>query len=333
MQDDELVRILDALLAGEEPHGDGPVLDRLGQLHSRLQARDREIVLLRSGLEVINEGVARLASLDFDLTLHADTGDVDIDAAQAGLAMLAEELEHGRMALIEARDRAVSASRAKSSFLANMSHELRTPLNAILGYTELVLDELGERGEHALELGHVLRASEHLLELITAVLDLERLEAGRTDFEIEPLGCGTIVEEVVMTTHFGVHTNGNELEVSCRSEQQVLADRTRLRQILINLVSNAAKFTRNGRIRLQVRDDGRMVCFDVQDTGMGISPERLVSVFEAFDRGGLDSTAPQRGTGLGLAIARSFAEGMNGSLTAESEVGQGSVFRLRLPAA
>lgn len=255
------------------------------------------------------------------------------------VAATCERLRADRRELAAARDAADAANVAKSVFLANMSHELRTPLNAIIGYAELLAeDHTGDHPEEEADLAKILRSGRHLLRLISDILDLSKLDAGRVEVTPERIQVELLCEQVLDEVRPLAEANGNvvRLEVS-REARTVSADRIRLRQVLENLLSNAAKFTRGGTVRLVVEGaihaDRPCVVFRVVDTGVGIAPEHLDAVFEPFVTGDLSSNGRrQGGTGLGLAISRRFARLMGGDLGVESEVGRGSTFSLRLPA-
>jgi GAF domain-containing protein/DNA-binding response OmpR family regulator len=229
------------------------------------------------------------------------------------------------------------ASRHKSQFLASMSHELRTPLNAIIGLTEMMVTNAPRFGtEKAAEpLRRVHRAGTHLLGLINQVLDLSKIEAGKLELNPESINLVRLIDEVVGTARQLAEQNKNRLVVEVQDKLGMLtADPMRLRQILLNLLSNACKFTKQGDIALRVRKvaDGRgWIEFAVADTGIGMTAEQQAKLFEEFTQA--DSTTAQRygGTGLGLAITRKLARMMGGDVTVESEPGKGSVFTVRLP--
>jgi signal transduction histidine kinase len=242
-------------------------------------------------------------------------------------------------ALRLARDAALQASEAKSEFLANMSHELRTPLNAIIGYGELIREEVEEEGNagRVEDLNKQLAAAHHLLGLIDDILDLSKIEAGRLDLSIAPIDVTELITEVRATALPLAARQGNTFEVHLEPELgAIIGDRTRLRQILLNLLSNAAKYTEGGAIHLSVRRSGEAgrdwLVFEVRDTGVGISPEALSRLFGAFERGDRSTRRRYRGTGLGLAITQRLCEHMGGRVSVDSEVGRGSVFTVRLPA-
>ncbi len=241
---------------------------------------------------------------------------------------------------ILARETAEAANRAKSSFLANMSHELRTPLTAIMGYSELLEMELVQRGvtDVTEELTTIRKAGSHLLDLINNILDLSKIEADRMEVYPERFQIATLVADVEGTVRPLIEHNQNSLSVEDADlAGSMIADATKVRQILLNLLSNAAKFTYQGRIWLRVHrqsapDSGDQIVFVVADTGPGIAPEYLPHVFEAFTQADTSATRRQGGTGLGLAISQRFCQIMGGEISVTSQLGQGSTFVVRLPA-
>jgi len=229
------------------------------------------------------------------------------------------------------------ASQHKSQFLANMSHELRTPLNAIIGLTEMMVTNAARFGtEKALEpLRRVNAAGTHLLSLINEVLDLSKIEAGKLELNPEPVNLGRLIDEVIGTAGQLAEKNQNRLVVEAQENLGALnADSMRLKQILLNLLSNACKFTKEGEVALRVRKvaDGRdWVELAVADTGIGLTAEQQAKLFQEFTQA--DSLTARRygGTGLGLALSRKLARMMGGDVTVTSEPGKGSVFTVRLP--
>ncbi|HMQ34839.1 MAG TPA: ATP-binding protein [Chloroflexaceae bacterium] len=230
-----------------------------------------------------------------------------------------------------ARAEAEAASRAKSTFLANMSHELRTPLNAIIGYSELLLDEV-EGAEQAADLRRIKGAGAHLRSLIDDLLDHAKLEAGRIDLRPAPVALPALLDEVAATVGHLAAQNRNRLTVALAPDlPPLLADEVRLRQILLNLLSNACKFTEDGRVELRVRREGDALLFAVSDTGIGMGPEQLARIFQPFVQATGHTVRRYGGTGLGLSIARQLARMMGGEITVRSTPGRGSVFTLSLP--
>ncbi len=248
------------------------------------------------------------------------------------------ERKHYEETLTAARDQAEAMSRTKSSFLANMSHELRTPLNAIIGLSEMMVSNAPRFGtEKAAEpLSRVNRAGKHLLDLINQVLDLSKIEAGKLDLNLETVKILPLVEEVVGTARGLAEQNKNRLIVECAPDiAPLLVDPLRLRQILLNLLSNACKFTKGGEVSLRVTSvsiEGRnWVDFAVADTGIGMTPEQVNKLFEEFVQADQTTARNYGGTGLGLAITRKLCRMMGGDALVTSEIDKGSTFIARLP--
>jgi len=245
-------------------------------------------------------------------------------------------LYHDITELLRARRDAEQANTAKSQFLASMSHELRTPLNAIIGYSEMLQEDAADRGELASvpDLQKIHGAGKHLLALINDVLDLSKIEAGKMQLFLESFEITPLVEQVATTVRPLVEKNANQLAVRCAADLGAMhSDATRLRQVLLNLLSNACKFTDHGAIDLNVTRDGAEVVFQVRDNGIGMTPDQLSRLFEAFTQAEASTAAKYGGTGLGLAISRRFCQLMGGDVAVESVAGTGSVFTVRLPAA
>ncbi len=231
------------------------------------------------------------------------------------------------------------ASKLKSQFLANMSHELRTPLNAIIGVTEMLHEDARDlkRADEIEPLERVLRAARHLLELINDILDLSKIEAGRMDIHVEAFDIAPLVEDAIATIGPLAAKNGNELIVHCPADiGEMQADQTRIRQALLNLLSNANKFTEHGRVTVEVTRSTAagvaMITLAVSDTGIGLSPEQMGRLFQEFVQADSSTTRKYGGTGLGLAISRRFCQMMGGDITVASELGEGSTFSIHLPA-
>jgi PAS domain S-box-containing protein len=240
--------------------------------------------------------------------------------------------------LLEARDAAETANRAKSRFLASMSHELRTPLNAIMGYSYLLKEEAAEMRQERMipDLDRIRAAGKHLLDLINEILDLSKIESGRMDLHIEPFDVPEMVRDVIATVQPLASRNGNTLNVHCPAEfGQMRSDLTKTRQILFNLLANACKFTHDGRIEMQVTSHpdrrGDRVRFLVSDTGIGMTPEQMDLIFEEFSQADSSTTRRYGGTGLGLAITRRFSHMLGGHLMVSSVPGAGSTFAVMLP--
>jgi signal transduction histidine kinase len=239
-----------------------------------------------------------------------------------------------------AKDTAASANKTKSAFLANMSHELRTPLNAIIGYSEMLSEEAIESGNRTAigDLEKINVSGHHLLSLINDVLDLSKIEAGRMEFVFEDFSVEPVINEVVATIRPSVDKNNNELHVYLEGDNYVLhADKMRFKQVLYNLLSNANKFTKHGNINISVKEqtqDGRnWLSIEVKDSGIGMSPEQMDRVFEAFTQADPSISKEYGGTGLGLAISRRICKLMEGEISVDSVEGVGSSFTVILPAA
>ncbi|RNB86999.1 response regulator [Brevibacillus fluminis] len=249
-----------------------------------------------------------------------------------------EELVNERtLELSKARDEAVEANQIKSQFLANMSHELRTPLNAIIGYSEMLKEEAEEMGEQAFadDLDKINTAGKHLLALINDILDLSKIEAGKMDIYLESCEIASLVRDVVTTVRPLVETNNNQLDVSELPEGIMKTDVTKLRQILLNVLSNACKFTKEGTILLsaeyEMRQGKQGIRFQVRDTGIGMTEEQLARLFEAFKQADSSTTRKYGGTGLGLAISQKLCQIMGGDIQVASEFGKGTTFTIWLP--
>ena len=237
-----------------------------------------------------------------------------------------------------AEEQAIQANRTKSAFLASMSHELRTPLNAIIGYTELLSDEMLDSGEtvYVDDLGRVHGAAKHLLELINDILDLSKIEAAKMEIFMERVVIGVLVSEIAATTMPLALKNDNRLVFSCDDETfEFTSDRTKLKQILLNLISNACKFTRKGQVEVicgrDERDEVELMVMKVRDSGVGIPAERLEAIFQAFTQADEKVSVDFGGTGLGLAISKRLAEMLGGDITVTSVVGEGSTFEVIIP--
>lgn len=236
-------------------------------------------------------------------------------------------------AMSMAYDEAVRASKSKTSFLANMSHELRTPLTAVLGYTEMLSEDVTEIGRPEMleDLGRIRTAATHLLGLINDVLDLSKVEAGRSSFNMQETRVAPLLASVASLVGPLAAKNANEVVLDVGPATSAWLDADRLRQVLINLAGNACKFTQGGTITLWARTRGNDVVVRVADTGIGMTEEQLGRVFEAFEQATNDTRYEYGGTGLGLSISRSLCQGMGGDITARSEFGQGSTFEVVLP--
>ena len=240
--------------------------------------------------------------------------------------------------LILAKSVAEEASVAKSAFLANMSHELRTPLNAIIGYSEMLGEDAEDRGDTEVQtdLLKITKAGHHLLSLITDVLDLSKIEAGRMELHLESVEAGEVVHAAVATSQSLATARNNELTVSgLDGLGKIRSDQTKVQQILLNLIGNACKFTSDGRVDLRCRreqgDAADWLVVDVNDTGIGMTPDQVSRLFREFMQADASTTRRFGGTGLGLAISQRLCRLMGGDITVHSVLGQGSTFTMRLP--
>ena len=250
------------------------------------------------------------------------------------------ERRHAEEEVAKAKETAETANRTKSLFLANMSHELRTPLNAILGYSEMLQEEAIERhlvGEFGADLEKINGAGKHLLTLINDILDLSKIEAGKMDLYLESFDLTEMIDDVASTIRPMVEKNANTLQIQRAPDLGAMhADQIKVRQALFNLLSNAVKFTHEGNITLEAArqnmDGTEWIVFRVTDTGIGLSPEQIVKLFQDFTQADASTTRKFGGTGLGLVLTRRFCQMMGGDVTAHSVSGAGSVFTIKLPA-
>jgi signal transduction histidine kinase len=261
-----------------------------------------------------------------------------VDASNAALRVeVARQAEH-RRALEAARAEAEEANRAKSQFLTTMSHELRTPLNAIAGYADLLL--AGVRGQlsegQTADIERIKRSGQHLLSLINDILNFAKIEAGQVEFDVQRIPVSRLIAGLDELVAPQVATRGLQIAiVPADPSLVVLGDAEKIRQVLLNLLTNAVKFTENGgEVILAADADDETVRMSVRDTGRGIGAEQLATIFDPFVQVDRHLTpTSQQGVGLGLAISRDLARGMNGDLTVESALGSGSTFTLALPRA
>ena len=260
---------------------------------------------------------------------------VIVDGKRVGLMALYHDITE----LLAARQQAEAASTAKSHFLASMSHELRTPLNAIIGYSEMLQEEVAELGQTALapDLEKIHTAGRHLLALINDILDLSKIEAGKTELFFETFDVRQMLQDVATTVRPLVEKNANRLAVEEAGDLGAMrSDLTKLRQVLLNLLSNACKFTREGTITLAAsREDGAdrgRIVFRVADSGIGMTAAQLAKLFQAFAQAEASTSRNYGGTGLGLAISKRFCQLLGGDIAVTSEPGRGSTFTVSLPA-
>jgi len=274
----------------------------------------------------IDARLSDIASGDFNQRVSVDNRDelgalaANVNRTSGQLGDLYQQLE--------------MASEHKSAFLASMSHELRTPLNAIIGYSEMLYESAQDEGQDEFlpDLLKIRDAGRHLLGLINDILDLSKIEAGKMDLYLEEVDVASLVEEVRSIVEPLAATNANRLEIVCPAALGTLyTDRTKLKQSLLNLLSNAGKFTHEGRVKLEVRPAVSEISFIVSDTGIGMTEEQQGRLFQAFSQADVSTTRQYGGTGLGLAITKHFCEMLGGRITVASAPGEGSTFTIILP--
>lgn len=298
------------------------LVDAFNSMLAAIQQRDADLTIAREHAESAR---SRLAVINARLE-EAN------QSLEANVGLRTAELER---ALVLAHD----ASQAKSAFLARMSHELRTPLNAIIGYSEMLIEEAGDRSDtHAIrDLERILVSARQLLSLISDVLDYSKLEAGRSELHVTTFAFAPLLEEVAATLRPLVQHGQNRLVIVAPADAgEISADAGKIRQILLNLIGNSAKFTEGGEIVVratrQAGPSGDLVALEVADNGIGIEEAQMARLFTPFFQATPSAGNRHGGTGLGLAISRQFARLMGGDITVSSKPGHGSVFRVVLPA-
>jgi signal transduction histidine kinase/CheY-like chemotaxis protein len=315
---------------------------RLAEMASRVSAeRDYSLRAAKRG----NDEIGVLVDSFNEMMGQVQVRTLDLHEAQSALERhvgeLCEEIERRQRAQEEtlaAKQAAEESSRAKSAFLANMSHELRTPLNAIIGYSEMLREDAEDHHEQRpiADLVRITAAGKHLLSLINEVLDLSKVEAGKTELFWEDASAAQILEDAAGAMAPLANKNGNKLTMHCAPNLPAMhLDVVKFRQSLYNLLSNACKFTKNGTIGVEVVpvtvEGGESIEWRVSDTGIGIAPDQMHKLFRPFSQVDASTTRKYGGTGLGLAISQRFCELMGGAITVASEPGKGSTFTIRLP--
>jgi signal transduction histidine kinase len=295
-------------------------------------------------LELLRKGTERIGGGDLDFRLNIKSGD-EIEVLADEFNKMTEHLSEAHtglerkvaertQALTIANEKLEEASKLKSQFLANVNHELRTPVSAIIGYARLVLRATeGQIAELQKDnLGDLLNNAERLLNQIDSLLDFARIEAGKMAVHVEPVKVNEVIQAAISTIEPSLNGGGVRLIQEIAPEIPALnTDREKLRQIILNLLDNALKYTAQGEIKIAASQQNGSLKLVVSDTGIGIPREELNKIFEEFQRGDSSSTKNYRGTGLGLAIARKFVNLLGGEISVESEVGKGSVFTVTLP--
>jgi len=310
------------------------ITERKRQEAAFIAAMHRAEEQLKSRRALLGETAAAAEAIDeaaVNVAEMFDRLDNIVAEMNARDVKLAETLSHLRAA----REEADAANVSKSQFLTSMSHELRTPLNAIIGYSEMLMEEAEEDGRDSdiADLQRVLSSARHLLHLINDILDLSKIEAGRMDVSASEFDLSALIREAADTVRPNAEKNGSKLKLELDGTLgAVSTDSFKLNQCLLNLLSNAAKFTKDGEISVRARRDGDVIAIDVADTGIGMTDDQVARLFNAFVQADALTARRYGGTGLGLALTRRIMQILGGDVTVTSEHGKGSVFTLRFPA-
>ncbi|MCA9717245.1 MAG: response regulator [Myxococcales bacterium] len=307
------------------------------------QLKDQSDRMLRGVIEELREAQRALQASAAELEGRVAERNAALARELEERAEAEERLRRRNDELSAMRDSAEAANRAKTAFLAKMSHELRTPLNAIIGYSELLCEEVKDGDVEPLtrdrmlpDLDKINSAAQQLMSVINDVLDIAKIESGRAEVHIEAFDLRDLARALTATIEPLALRNGNKLEVTLeRGVGRIRSDRAKLRQTLLNLLSNACKFTKHGRVELIMRKrpigDADWLHCDVTDNGIGIAHDKLGGLFEAFKQADPSTSSVYGGSGLGLAISREFCRMLGGELSATSELGVGSTFSIRVP--
>jgi len=307
--------------------------DEIGQLANGFENMRKNIKLRGQERDeaIISLEASKAELIQLNENLESRVADRTTDLEKSNL-----QLQETSSALEQAKNAAESSNKSKSIFLANMSHELRTPMNAVLGFSRLMLDDPNITSEQKENLDIINRSGNHLLNLINDILDMAKIESGRMQMEHEPFDLALLMRDIIDMMHERAESKGIDLflDQSSSFPRAIDSDAGKIRQILVNLLSNAIKCTDSGHVLLRLSTyednlDQPVICFEVEDTGRGISKEQLPLIFSAFIQVG--EQAEQTGTGLGLAITQQFVELLKGHISVSSELGKGTIFKVAIP--
>jgi signal transduction histidine kinase len=319
-----------------------PILQLKAAMEEVSASRNYSLRVPKKSSDEIGELIDRFNSMIFEIeraeqelrTLNDSLEERVAERSQAAEER-AQALAESERRLRQAKELAEQASHTKSAFLANMSHELRTPLNAIIGYSEMLEEEFEQKGETTFlrDVAKIQSAGRHLLSVISDILDLSKIEAGRVQIDPQHFDLSDVIADVVSTIEPIAAKNSNHVTISVPESILVFSDQTRIRQVLMNLLSNACKFTQSGTVHISARYEQQSgsAIVEVRDTGVGIEASQVERIFEAFVQADASTTRKYGGTGLGLPISRRFCQLLGGDLVAASTPGKGSVFTMRIP--